>query len=765
MGLVGVGICKLLGAWDFLFYLYSYFFQDSPGGLQYTRSDTGGDLPSSDQGQTNITDELITNIEERGSESLFRSVEETKVKVGTSDAEKSIAVRKTEGVLNFDSTELHTKDNLVCKTDKHTLSWVWFHGRKLLLINSEDGDYLVMKELVFEAFNPCKPEKSLQGGQYSQYKALPKTLKIQYIYQTKEKKLGIMYKPVGPEVFEIVVQLLTEKRVLHKKQPRLGVISLVDSLRLYHFITRVGTSECSDVHEQCVKPFNNQSTRERKPVDLIYPISSNETSSSLKTERKENHRKPNKGSKIDTNSNSGSAVSSNNAFPGLEKSNTSKPAKAIEVPQDVIEISSDEESCHSDSTIPYINGAALSDIGDKFVISDSETQSSDKNAAVTSEIEEVHEEMIQDAGQSSLSEAGKEIPSSETLPSIIKEAMNTSDLAEPRLQVAPQSLNTFLLMDSMTVKTESGNSSIESVDIELSAVKDLNLDARKDTELSGTKDLNSDATKETSNKISDTKKVEYDLTKSSGEIEKMYPTKYLRTKYSENIPEKSNENNVTYSIADRNLESKTSSKITDRRSRSKSDDDVVDQSLLSGNGVSDNFFKEKSDVDITDLSLETNAKTLIITKKSETNTNSSDSDVTAEVKTTQTGTTSLLLPYTDENSEVQKENKEMTEGSEVIENAKETCGTSTSSNASQFKGVKEFFNVDDDDYNYQDDDDITLIDIDGYEEQLLDEGDRRIDELVELRNKAETEEEIEHAWSEWVFLLSFLLSNLFNLSL
>ena len=278
-------------------------------------------------------------------------VVELKIEPVEGDPEKPIIIKKTDITDNFESTELHTNANLIRKTDRFTFSWVDFHGCKVLLINSEDGDYLAMKELVFEVFRPHRPEKSVHANRSTPFKDLSKTHKIQHIYKTKEKRLNIMYREIDPEILELVYQILFEKRVLHKKQNRLGMISLVNALRLYHFITKVGTSECSDINLQCVVPHDSSTHKTNKSeMDLVYPINFNQGPKHLKAETVGNEV-------VKENAIKDSKVVMKNSAPSKSKTEIVEPS-----PNDIIEIlDSDEESCASDTstvTLPYVDGAA-----------------------------------------------------------------------------------------------------------------------------------------------------------------------------------------------------------------------------------------------------------------------------------------------------------------------------------------------------------------------------------------------------------------------
>ena len=664
------------------------------------------------------------------------------------EPEKPIVIKKAEITDNFESTELHTNANLIRKTDRYTFSWVEFHGCKILLINSEDGDYIAMKELVFEVFRPRRPEKSVQAGRYTPFKDLTKTHKIQHIYKTKEKRLHIMYKEIDPEIFELVYQILFDKKVLHKKQNRLGIISLVDALRLYHFITKVGTSECSDINVQCVVPHNSNTYHTRKrEMDLIYPINFNQGSSKLlKAEEcgsEADSVVDTKVPEVDTNS----APSK----PQIPKNvNADKPKKTVEPPpDDVIEIlDSDDESCASDVTVPYVDGA-----GDNSLLKEIEVKSS---ATVARELpvneapQDTEHSIINDLDTDSVMQDTN--PQTEAMQTDVQNGLNTSVLAQPDLPIAPQSLNTFWLMDSMT-RTES-------------EINDLGANTNANTltyeKGSGTTTEGSlvDKNIEMNAKSENTSK--------HGSSEMMCVDDII------------NKTVTNTDILDETLCSVSNESRIGEHSIEITNSDVLVSKEITGAKYSG---KES---DITDIEIQNvaDANEVCLDKNTETETNKTEipeTQVTTQIETPKLDIPNLVTAETSElsrnetdiheNNELHEKENVEPKTTELVESSKSQTETNvqaakatteesesstevfgTSGTTDKFKGVKEFFDVDDDDYDF---DDITLIDIGNHAMELLDEGDKRIDELIQLRKDAKTDEEIDNAWGELYYFLSF----------
>ena len=661
------------------------------------------------------------------------------------DPEKPIVIRRTDITDNYNSTELHTNANLISKTDRYTFSWVEFHGCKVLLINSEDGDYLAMKELVFEVFGPRRPEKSLQASRSTPFKYLSKTHKIQHIYKTKEKRLNIMYKEIDPEILELVYQILFDKKVLHKKQNRLGMISLVDALRLYHFITKVGTSECSDINVQCVVAHNSDTYKQNKrEMDLVYPINFNVGAKSIKTETVVNKEKVEDAKKD-------SEVISKNI--SSTKPQTAKPSiiEVIEI------VDSDEESCASDTsttTCPYIDGVASKLNQDSLVPTKEDN-----------------------------------VPENEPI-----KTENDLDLQEhlpTKTEIDPKSLQTFWLMDSMTKRYEwdvdepteilhanAVNEEIAQDSHTYAVSEEITQDSHTNEVSEGiVKDSNALTMSEEIAKDSHTNAVSEEIAKDS--LTNAVSEEVAKDSHTNAVSEEIAQDLHTYAVSEEIAQDSHTNAVSeeiakDSHTNAVSEEIVKDSNALTMNG------EIAKDSNVMTMSEEiakdshTNAVSEEVAKDSHTNAVSEETANGSNLVTESTNSNASLakesgnsveiteVNTSESNKVTEKENEELiTMELERINSKVETVLDIDSidqvdehentrkvsdmpGSSDKFKSVEEFF--DDDELDF---DDITLIDI-GTGMKLVDEGDRRIEQLGQLRKDAKTEDEIDHAWGEFI---------------
>ena len=674
------------------------------------------------------------------------------------DPEKPIVIRRTDITDNYNSTELHTNANLISKTDRYTFSWVEFHGCKVLLINSEDGDYLAMKELVFEVFGPRRPEKSLQASRSTPFKYLSKTHKIQHIYKTKEKRLNIMYKEIDPEILELVYQILFDKKVLHKKQNRLGMISLVDALRLYHFITKVGTSECSDINVQCVVAHNSDTYKQNKrEMDLVYPINFNIGAKSIKTETVVNKKKVEDAKKD-------SEVISKNI--SSTKSQTVKPSiiEVIEI------VDSDEESCASDTsttTCPYIDGVA-SKLNQDSLVPPKEDN----------------------------------VPENEPI-----KTENDLDLQEhlpTKTEIDPKSLQTFWLMDSMTKRYEwdvdepteilhtnavseeiAQDSHTYAVSEEITQDSHTNAVSEEIAQDSHTYAVSEEIAQDShTNAVSEEIVKDANALTMNGEIAKdsnviAMSEEIAKDSHTNAVSEELAKDSHTYAVSEEIAQDSHTNAVSEEIAKDSHTNAVSEEVEKDSNALIMNG-EIATDSNVITMSEEiaedshTNAVSKEVAKDSHTSAVSEEIANGSNLVTESTNSNASLAKESGNSVEItevntsesdkvsEKENEELkTMELERINSKVETVLDIDSidqvgehentgkvsdmpGSSDKFKSVEEFF--DDDELDF---DDITLIDI-GTGMKLVDEGDRRIEQLGQLRKDAKTEDEIDHAWGELI---------------
>lgn len=118
--------------------------------------------------------------------------------------------------------------------------FVTFHGKRVLCLNSPSGKLLLMREILRRNFKDLvKSSSNNTEGQYKQ------------VYLAKERDLKITYREIPEEHRSLAFKYLIFEKLLRekKKAPQhLGVISVEDALRLYHYMN--GLKACS---ERCIE--------------------------------------------------------------------------------------------------------------------------------------------------------------------------------------------------------------------------------------------------------------------------------------------------------------------------------------------------------------------------------------------------------------------------------------------------------------------------------------------------------------------------------
>ena len=106
--------------------------------------------------------------------------------------------------------------------------FVTFHGKRVLCLNSPSGKLLLMREILRRNFKDLvKSSSNNTEGQYKQ------------VYLAKERDLKITYREIPEEHRSLAFKYLIFEKLLRekKKAPQhLGVISVEDALRLYHYM-------------------------------------------------------------------------------------------------------------------------------------------------------------------------------------------------------------------------------------------------------------------------------------------------------------------------------------------------------------------------------------------------------------------------------------------------------------------------------------------------------------------------------------------------
>ena len=649
--------------------------------------------------------------------------------------QESIDGNPVEGEAVVDETPMGPKE--LYKSDTHELSWICFHGHQIVLITSAEGKFIIMKELVKDVFGPRKPDKT-QSHQTA-YRALSMNLKIQHIYKTKEKRLRILYKDVDKEVFDVVCAILQEKKVLHKMPQRLGVLSLENALKLYHFITRVGTSQCIDAGEMCVKSYDRNSCKRRGEMELNYPLNFDETDNSMTV------RSP-KTSKLSNTTHTRALKN------GPQKTVTiSKPDEVIDL------VSSDEESDLSDATLPYVDGQPI------------------VNAEETA--------------KSSISEP------------VIKEA-NIPNVVPDSLQVAPQCLNTIFYMDTMTINSDNitpeddKQENLESQTAEIntaptplltssdSSIPDIKLkheqklDPQKSEEISDNvavpnSEIPTSAIKFKQEFQQSTQKTEG----SSGSAASLLSgceiiDSATKFKQEDQMNIQNSKDNL-----DAVLSTETPASVTVKQeyltSLEPSDKipEIVVTPLVLNTGIAEptkECEQDQSSAQRSEAKILDTAETFSgLTTEIPNSANASHKESESYPQNSKDESDSIAVPSDPDNETAILSHKSTDvnmagKTTEEISNATASPSVANremSASAKKFTGIKSFFDCmydDNTDYYDEDDDDLTLIDLEGNEEKLIEEGERRVDELLEKRIRATTDEEIDRVWCKFCFMISLV---------
>ena len=118
--------------------------------------------------------------------------------------------------------------------------FVTFHGKRVLCLNSPSGKLLLMREILRRNFKDLvKSSCNNSEGQYKQ------------VYLAKERDLKITYREIPEEHRSLAFKYLIFEKLLREKKKvpqHLGVISVEDALRLYHYMN--GLKACS---ERCIE--------------------------------------------------------------------------------------------------------------------------------------------------------------------------------------------------------------------------------------------------------------------------------------------------------------------------------------------------------------------------------------------------------------------------------------------------------------------------------------------------------------------------------
>ncbi|XP_076102343.1 uncharacterized protein LOC143071726 isoform X1 [Mytilus galloprovincialis] len=172
-----------------------------------------------------------------------KHVSETKLS-STSASSRSVGERSTGDVIvvgedkTTDISNEQTKDTTeLISSITYPSFFITFHGKRVLCLNSSSGKLLLMREILRRNFKEVVNKKSQNDNDMQkQYKT---------VYLAKERDLKICYKEIPEEHKNLAVKYLkAEKLIKTQKIPaHLGVITLENALRLYHYMN--GTKTCS----------------------------------------------------------------------------------------------------------------------------------------------------------------------------------------------------------------------------------------------------------------------------------------------------------------------------------------------------------------------------------------------------------------------------------------------------------------------------------------------------------------------------------------
>ncbi|CAC5379404.1 unnamed protein product [Mytilus coruscus] len=115
--------------------------------------------------------------------------------------------------------------------------FITFHGKRVLCLNSSSGKLLLMREILRRNFKEVVNKNSQHDtDMQKQFKT---------VYLAKERDLKICYNEIPEEHKNLAVKYLKAEKLLktQKMPAHLGVITLENALRLYHYMN--GTKTCS----------------------------------------------------------------------------------------------------------------------------------------------------------------------------------------------------------------------------------------------------------------------------------------------------------------------------------------------------------------------------------------------------------------------------------------------------------------------------------------------------------------------------------------
>ncbi|XP_052098112.1 uncharacterized protein LOC127732944 isoform X2 [Mytilus californianus] len=115
--------------------------------------------------------------------------------------------------------------------------FITFHGKRVLCLNSSSGKLLLMREILRRNFKDVVNKNSQHDtDMQKQFKT---------VYLAKERDLKICYNEIPEEHKNLAVKYLKAEKLLktQKMPAHLGVITLENALRLYHYMN--GTKTCS----------------------------------------------------------------------------------------------------------------------------------------------------------------------------------------------------------------------------------------------------------------------------------------------------------------------------------------------------------------------------------------------------------------------------------------------------------------------------------------------------------------------------------------
>lgn len=233
----------------------------------------------------------------------------------------------------------------LCPDPKQPLSSLVFHGSRLLCLKMTTDRYFIMRELLKSCFSTSKP--SHNGVQ-----------KYRQIYLAKERDLKIPYVELPATQKDKVVKYLKEEghMVSFSKATHVGIITVTDALRLYHFFK--GVKLCGEnciEGENAILSDNSGGTLDvphcaRKVCHEKMPRtaeSGNETSNSIEAYLEQIQH-----DKLASRSDGLSPISDDIVGASICD-------RGVDTSQDRMSENEEYNSDDSDATIPYINGIAL----------------------------------------------------------------------------------------------------------------------------------------------------------------------------------------------------------------------------------------------------------------------------------------------------------------------------------------------------------------------------------------------------------------------